>query len=342
MVKKSRPPTTKDVARLADVSPTTVSYVLNGRHDKEGTISQATRERVLAAVAELGYAPNSAARSLRRQHTERVCLVLPGLGVPYYDALARDLQQAADIYGYSVIIAVADSPERVQQVFGQLQRLLADGAIVSLDESLDEYHLTSLARSGLSLVVITNRLTSKEFDIIGTTEAEACYEAMRHLLMKGHRRIGFLGHTNQITRQSYYYERFDSYLRALHDHGIALDEELICGGASVRAEAYQSTLSLLRLAQPPSSIFAASDIAAISALWAVRDLGLRVPQDIAILGVGNIPEGEITAPPLTTVGPATLDFTEVAHLLFSRLRSEAPLEGRRHLLHWELIVREST
>ncbi|HEY4387873.1 MAG TPA: substrate-binding domain-containing protein, partial [Ktedonobacteraceae bacterium] len=91
-----------------------------------------------------------------------------------------------------------------------------------------------------------------------------------------------------------------------------------------------------------SAIFAASDTSAISALWAVRHQGLRIPQDIAILGVGNIPEGEITAPPLTTVGPTTLDFTEVANFLFSRLRGEAPPEGRRHLLHWELIIREST
>src|SRR5438045_6921427 len=102
-------PTLHDVARLAGVSIATVSYVLNGRKSGKKTISDATRQKVLQAVSDLGYIPNQAARNLRRQSTERICIVLPQLGVPYFEALCQAVQQTADQYNYSVILALADT-----------------------------------------------------------------------------------------------------------------------------------------------------------------------------------------------------------------------------------------
>ena len=114
----------------------------------------------------------------------------------------------------------------------------------------------------------------------------------------------------------------------------------LCSGATTRQYAYQSVLELLRLPEPPSAIFAASDIAAISSIWAIQSAGLRIPQDVAVIGIGNIPEGEITHPPLTTVGLLDPHFTIAADLLFSRL-ADPPLEGRVHVLQWQLILRAS-
>ncbi|CAA9220941.1 MAG: Transcriptional regulator, LacI family [uncultured Chloroflexia bacterium] len=114
----------------------------------------------------------------------------------------------------------------------------------------------------------------------------------------------------------------------MEQRGIAVDARLVQGIGTSREQAYHATETLMTLDEPPSAIFAASDLAAISAIWAARDAGRRVPEDIAIIGVGNVPEGLIMRPPLTTVGPSDLDFRFIGELLFSRLHGEAPREGR--------------
>jgi DNA-binding LacI/PurR family transcriptional regulator len=136
--------------------------------------------------------------------------------------------------------------------------------------------------------------------------------------------------------------RCDSYQRALTEHGLPASGMLIQDDAgSSREKAYHKTAALLGLSERPTAILAASDIAAVSAIWAIRDGGLRVPDDMAVIGVGNIPEGGITRPPLTTVGPTSCDWTPVTELLFSRVESRVPLEGRVHLSPWTFILRGS-
>jgi DNA-binding LacI/PurR family transcriptional regulator len=332
-------PTTKDVARLAGVSIATVSYVLNEHSRKNAVISEATRQRVLDAVAELGYVPNQVARNLRLQRTERISVVFSRMGAPSNDVLLRDIQQVADIHGYTVIISIASTPEREQQTLNQLKRHLADGAII-VQGPWQTDDLAELAHSGLPLVTMHNHVVGQEFDVVQTTETETCYEAVCYLLSKGHHRIAFLGHFEHLDDRQGHYDRFSAYLRALQDHHIPIDEQLIRSGATSRQYAYQSVLELLQLSKPPDAIFAASDIAAISSIWAVRNVGLRIPEDVAIIGIGNIPEGQITDPPLTTVGLADPNFTILADLLFSRLANTS-LEGRVHTLQWQLILRAS-
>lgn len=336
---KKTQPTTKDVARLAGVSIATVSYVLNEHSSKNTSISTTTRQRVLNAVAELGYTPNQAARDLRLQRTERISVVLSRMGIPSTDALLRDVQYVADSHGYTVILSIADTPVREQQTLNQLKRHLADGAII-VQGSWQARDLTMLAHAGLSLVVMHNHLEGQNFDVVQTTEAEACYETVSYLLSKGCTRIAFLGHFEHLYEPWEHYDRFSAYLRALQDHHIPIDQQLIRSGATTRTHAYQSVQELLQLNERPDAIFAASDIAAISSIWAVHNAGFRIPEDIAIIGVGNIPEGEITTPPLTTVGLVNPNFTLVADLLFSRL-AQTSIAGRVCILPWQRISRAS-
>jgi DNA-binding LacI/PurR family transcriptional regulator len=331
-------PTAKDVARLAGVSTTTVSYVLNGRGKDQGTISATTRQRVLEAVASLGYVPNQNARHLRCQRTERICLVLPRLGVPTYDVLVHDVERVAEKYGYTLMIALGDSPEHEQHVVDQLQRRFADGAIFIHGYAL-EARLSLLTNIGLPLVILHNHIAIQGCDIVRTNEIEACYEAVCYLLTTGYRRIAFLGNLPH-DEKSEQYDRCQSYLRALQTYHIDVDEHYVCWGALTRNDAYTMTQNLLLLEKRPDAIFAASDVAAISAIWAIRDAGLRIPEDIAVIGVGNIAEGAITSPPLTTVGMTGLDFTILPNLLFSRMENMF-IEERTHTLHWQLILRQS-
>jgi DNA-binding LacI/PurR family transcriptional regulator len=338
--KRSHPPTARDVARVAGVTATTVSYVLSGRSNGKDRISAETRQRILDAVKVLGYVPNATARSLRKQRTDRICLLLPRVGVPYYDVLSQDLRSAAEDNGYTFIISLGGSREVEYRALDQMRRGLADALVVEphVLSSVDTVSLESLAEAGIAVVAISNDITGKGFDVVRTTEREAAYTAVEYLITQDHRRIAFLNHGPDY---SYRYERFNSYLQALVDHGLPVDESLIRGGAQTREDAYQSVHQLLRLLDRPTAIFSASDIAAVSALNAAHDLGLHVPQDIAIIGVGNIPESEITSPPLTTIGPLKRGFKEVTQLLFSRLQSETPLEGRLLLQPWQLIHRDS-
>ena len=338
MSKAAKICTAHDVARVAGVSKATVSYIVSGRRNGNARISDATRQRVLAAVAELGYVPDQTARSLRRQRTERVCVVLPNFGVPSHDLLVQQLQVAADLHGYTVIVAVASTAERERQVLDQLRRRLADGAIFVGPSHIDADDLTALAKVNVAVVVMSNQIAGPQFDAVYSSDVEACCEAVTYLLDQGHRQIAFLG---QCADQGARQERFEGYRRALAQRGIEVDERLSLGSGNSREQAYRNTATLLELDEPPTAIFAASDLAAISAIWAVRDACRRVPEEVAVVGVGNIPEGKMMQPALTTVGPATLEFGYLSDLLFSRLAGDAPAEGRVYQLRPTLIRRGS-
>jgi DNA-binding LacI/PurR family transcriptional regulator len=337
--------TSRDVAALAGVSVATVSYVVNGRHNR---VSAETRDRVLEAARELGYAPNTSARGLRQRRTERVCLVVSEIGVPTFDQLTRDLHAAADAAGYGVITMVVDSPLRAGKTLDLLRQRIADGAIVAAPpEYIDDRELAELARAGLPLVAMGNSFAAQGFDVVRTPERATCGEAIDHLFATGRRRVAFLGRRSEVPgpepesegRPS---ERLAAYLDALRRHDIERDDRLIVVGADDRVGGYRAATGLLELAEPPDAIFAATDRAAISAIWAIRDAGRDVPGDVAVVGVGNLEEGLITKPALSTVGQPQLDFTKVADLLFERLRTTEPeLRGREHVLPWTFIQRDS-
>ena len=345
---RSPQPTSRDVAKLAGVSVATVSFVMNGRDERR--VSTETRERVLEAARALAYAPNQSARSLRRQRTERVALVVGSIGVPAYDQLTRDLHTAADDAGYGVLTLVVDSAKRADKAVELLHQRIADGALVAA--SVPHLHagiLAELARSGLPLVVMRNDFAPDGFDVVRAPEVAACAEALDHLFRTGRRRIAFLGHAHEVgpidedrPDTELWSERRRAYVEALERHGVRASEQLITAGADDRVAGYEAASALLALPYRPDAIFAASDRAAISAMNAVRDAGLTVPGDVAVVGVGNLAEGLITRPALSTVGPATQDYTKVARLLFERVLAPEPLPGRTLNDPWTFIRRAST
>ncbi|PSL03583.1 LacI family transcriptional regulator [Haloactinopolyspora alba] len=339
---RSNQSTSRDVAARAGVSVATVSYVMNGRTDRR--IPAETRERVLEAAEELAYAPNRSARSLRRRRTEQVCLVVGSIGVPAYDQLARDVHLRADEAGYGVITLVVDSAARAEKAVALLHQRIADGAVVAPSVPyLSEESLTGIARSGLPLVVMSNTAKPDGFDVVRAPEAAACTQALDHLFGSGRRRIAFMGHEHELDDDPLPSERLDAYLDALDRHGAPRDGSLIVRGANDRVAAYHAATGLLTREDRPDAIFAASGRGAVSAIWAARDADLSVPDDVAVLGSGNLPESLITRPTLSTVGPADADdFTEVARLLFDRISAGVPAEGREITDPWSYNHRGST
>ncbi len=336
----NRKPTMYDVGKRAGVSSATVSFILNGRSDGNGDrISEETRQRVYRAIEELGYVPNQSARALRRQKTDRVCLVIPQIGTPFIDALTNSVQSVAETHGYSLILAMADTRDRERHVYDQLRRGLADGAVIISPEHLANEELEQLARAGLALAVQSNRVQGKNYDVVRMNETPALEAAVRYLFEHGRRRFAFLFNVIEPSIQE---ERLQCYLRTLRELGVPIIEPFVLRQAGrLREQVYRNVVKLLQSPERPDAILAGSDMFAISAIWAIRDAGLRVPEDIAVIGVGNIAEGEITHPPLTTVGLLTPTFSALAGLLFSRLASKAPIEGRVSTHQWELILRGS-
>ena len=245
----SKLPTIRDVAQLARVSVSTVSYVLNGRGGEPSRISPETHKRVMAAVDQLSYIQNNTARHLRRRSTERICLALPGLGRPYHDVLARQLSDVAQDCGYSVVVSVGGTFETNVGILNAVRSGLADGLILELSDTDDDRivrKLEDLASSSIAVVVMGNQLHGKNFDVMDTTEGQAVSSAITYLLNRGHRRIAYIAH--RLKQGVPLGQRYRSYAQSLGEAGIVIDPALLVEGAASREDAYQNAQLLLSLA----------------------------------------------------------------------------------------------
>lgn len=333
-------PTVREVAQRAGVSSATVSYVFNGRANRP-SVPDATRQRVLQAAAEVGYEPNHAARSLRRQRSEVVCLVRTAVGGPWVEVLTEQLYEMAAARDHSVITLVVESPERAEHALRVLRRRYADGVIFTPTFfRFPQQELSSLADRGVQLVVFDEETEPRGFDVVRVNAARACAEAVRYLIGRGHRRIAYLGHREDLDDHARS-DRYAGYSEAMLGGGARIDERLVVEGADSREEAYLAARRLVSLRDRPTAVFCASDRSALAMMWAVRDMGLAVPDDLAVIGVGNLPEGRVMKPHLTTVGTDSLDFGDVVDRLFHRLSSGDQVPGDVMHRDWRLIVRES-
>ncbi|MEV6105838.1 LacI family DNA-binding transcriptional regulator [Streptomyces sp. NPDC051940] len=333
MAKRSRP-TVRDVAQRAEVSVATVSVVLNNPSGGTVRVAEETRRRVLAAAADLGYVADQAARGLRRGKTEQLCLVMRWPDSPWAQQLATDVSRFGEPRGYSTLMFVGGDWRR------HVLRRGADGVIVDAvgQQQPDFEDLRTALRGGLAMLVLNDELEPDGFDVLATNEYASCREAVELLVAAGHRRIGCLRQRPEEP-PLYAAARFAAWSDVLRDAGLPHDDSLVRDGFGSRERAYTEAVDLLTGPSRPTAVFATSDQAAISVIWAARHTGLSVPDDLAVIGVGNAAEGRLIEPGLTTVGPAEPDFTAVAERLFRRITEGPELPGERLRQHWSLIRR---
>lgn len=324
------------MAKIAGVSSATVSYILSGRGSQKSRISAATQGRVLEAARQLGYTPNAAAQDLRRQRTDRICLVTPTLS-PFNTLFVRKMQEAADQHGYFTITAVAGTENREVQIFNELRRGFADGVVLLGTRFLNADHFRQLSVAGLALVASRDELEPDGYDSIRMNEMGACRAAVNHFADRGHSRVAIFGDLSNILQV----QKMERYRLLLEERGIPLPTAYFRGDAVGRRATYEIVRRMNAWDAPPTAILAASDRAAIGSILGARDAGIRVPEELAIIGFGNIPETEITTPPLSTIGQPSLNFQPFADLLFSRLTATEAPAGRVVELHQHLILRGS-
>lgn len=325
-------PTILDVARLARVSPATVSRVLNNSHP----VSAQTRERVLQAIEALHYHPNALARGLLKRQTAILGVLVPDVSNPYYSVILRGIEDEARLHGYSVLVCNTDrDPSRHVQYLRTLRERRADGIIVAGGQ-LDREAVNFLRRTEMKVVAIGRHLVA--VPSVRVDNVAAASEATRYLISLGHRRIATItGPAGSLTAA----DRLEGYRRALAEAGIPFDPQYVVEG-SFRAEGgYEGTKHLFTLSTPPTAILAGNDRMAFGAIRALHEMGFRVPQDVSIVGFDDTLVARYTVPALTTVAIPMYDLgRKAAFLLFARLQGKrTPMVT---VLPTELRIREST
>lgn len=329
--------TIADVAARAGVSGSTVSHTLNGTR----FVAPALRERVLTAVSELGYRHNALARSLRTGKSELLALVIPDLTNPYYPEVARGVQDAADNHSYAVVIYSSDRRlEREQRFLLKADERQFDGVVFDPADASPQI-LATLAQLHLPLVLVGSRIDSPEYDRV-LVGARGAYEPVRHLLAAGHRRIGLIGGPPSLNGRP---AKATGYSAALADAGIASEPALMVEADYTRAGGAAAMRRLLEQASSMTdrltAVFAANDLMAIGALDILHGAGIRVPEDIAVVGYDDIAQAAFTGPPLTTVAVPKYEIGQRAvEMLLERIQDPS-LPPRRVELPHRLIVRAS-
>jgi DNA-binding LacI/PurR family transcriptional regulator len=332
--------TSQDVADLAGVSVTTVSFVINEKSGGNIRISEETRQRVWEAVKTLDYRPSSAARALRTKRSGLLALVLPHLKTSYHPLLATSVQNAAKQEGFDIIIHTTQNEIRLEQdLLKTVRSRDVDGVIVhSVQQTSDD--IEPLVEAGISVVIHGNLPVHPFVDNVMIDELKAVEEIVYYLMDKGHVRIGIISGpaATWIGRM-----RKEGYLSALRARGIPIEDELIYDAASWTLGAGTLGMqSLLALPEPPTAVFAASDPLAAEALLVALDTGLSVPEDVAIAGIDDTPEATMVRPKLTTVHKDVNQLGATAtQLLMERIECEELLPARQITLSHRIVPRES-
>ncbi|WP_102193947.1 LacI family DNA-binding transcriptional regulator [Microbacterium aurantiacum] len=333
----SRRPTLRMVAERAGVSTATVSYVFSGRAGAAGSgVAEATAARVLAAADDLNYRPNSAARAIRTGRSGMVQLSLHMLSDPWSLAVADAVNTEANKHGLTtLILADGDWHAALDRVESDVAYLDA----VGLDAGA-EARLHDLVKRGQRLVVFSERLEPDGFDVIRSDAIPGCGIAMDHLLER-HTAIGCLAADAAVRLAETQVTRYTPYVQKMAAAGIDVVPSWTATYGESQASAFAAAVRLLSGDGRPDAIYATTDFAAIAAINAAHMLGLRVPHDVAVIGVGNTPDAQLIAPTLTTVGPT--DFYErQARIIIDRALSTDDPAGRLHEFTWSLFPGAST
>jgi LacI family transcriptional regulator len=332
-------PTQKDVARRAGVSRSTVSYVLNDQTQLKIPISDDTRQRVMDAIAELGYEPDARAQSLRRGSTNIVGVIIPVIQNPFFWQILSGISDGLQEAGYS--LHLAHHPLDMQQeanTIRQLKRQPVDGFILLAAAKYLLPRLTDyLRKSDMPIVEITS--SKAEFDHVVHTYASGTRTLMKHLLELGHREIGFI---YGISVEVQGFDRLHVYREVLAEAGLPVNPEFEVHCGEELEDAYQAAYALLSRPDRPTALLVINDLLAIAVIRAAHDLGLSVPEDLSIASFDDIPISSYTLPRLTTVsGKAEESGRDAVRLLLKRF-AEPDLPQQVTTTELQLIIREST
>jgi LacI family transcriptional regulator len=330
--------TIRDVAKLAGVSPMTVSRVING----SPKVTPETRERVEAAIAELHYVPNTLARGLTQSRSGTIGMVVPDLGDPFFTLVLRGAEQVARAAGYRVIVCNTNSEGELEASY--VDNLIAhqvDGVLLAPVSDASKQVTDWMVARGVPFVLLDRAISGVEADIVQGDSVGGARVLVDHLVANGHRRIGHITESQSVSTAR---DRFRGYREALEANGIPYDPALVAEGSGATIDGAQgATAELLGRGVEFSAILAVNNLSAVGVVLALRGAGLAVPGDIAVACFDDIELAAYLCPFLTVMAqPATTYGSLATQLLIDRIQETAPAEWQVMVLPGELIVREST
>jgi LacI family transcriptional regulator len=332
--------TSHEVAERAGVSRTTVSFVLN---DVAGAqISDETRQRVLRAARDLGYVPDAAARSLVSGRTYILGLVIcqPANHIiidAYIHQVIYGLSEAGRERGFRVMLESVEDVSQPDAYIHLVRAKRIDGILLSGPRS-DDNQLPALIADGFPTVLL-GRLNYNPAFFVDVNNQSAAFEAVTHLVKLGHQRIACI--TNGPLQYTSAVERLRGYRQALHQAGLPEDEALIRYGDFEPESGYREMQTLLNVQPRPTAIFVASDVVAFGAMAAIRDAGLRIPNDVAVVGFDDVPMSRYFTPALTTVRLSAVEQGRRGGEILIDLIEGKALAEPHVFLPTELVVRQS-
>ncbi|GAW29434.1 LacI family DNA-binding transcriptional regulator [Carboxydocella sp. ULO1] len=331
------PVTIKDVAREAGVSVSTVSRVLNNSKP----VSSEIRARVLAAVNKLNFQPNSLARSLVLKKTRLIGVLVPDIANPFFPVAIAGIEEIASMYGYNILLFnTFGQIEKELQYLNILKEKQVDG-IIKMSTQVTEKHEEYFASTSIPMVVTSNCTEREDVPCVVIDDVRAAYDATSYLISLGHKRIGMISGPLDDSAGR---DRFLGYQQAMLEHKLNIDFNLLKQGnfkVESGKKAMEEILRTVAREELPTAIFAANDEMAIGAIGVLLDNGLRVPEDISVMGFDDIFIAPVFRPALTTVKQPIYDIGAVAARKLVKLIEGEKLSETKTVLPYHIIERNS-
>jgi LacI family transcriptional regulator len=327
--------TISDIAKASGVSQATAARALGNY----ASVSEKSRRQVLAAARSLGYHRNELAAALVAGSTRTVGLVVGDIENPFFASVVRGLTDVVEVEGHTVLLANSDEDvDRESHAIDTLRSRQVDGLVVATAATTELGHLERAAAAGRPVILIDRPMPDSMFDTVTVGNEEGAAGAVAHLIGHGHSRIGIVTEEPVIASSA---ERLCGYRRAHSEAGTDVDEALIVEGGPGQEDGRLGALALLGLEHPPTALFTASNLATYGALSAIRELGLRIPDDIALLGFDDFPLAGVIDPPITVVSqPVDEIGRRAGQLLLERLAGDDS-PPQRVELETNLVIRRS-
>jgi len=332
--------TIRDIAKKLDLSIGAVSRALDGYPD----ISDETRQRVIEAAREMGYAPNQAARQLRRKKADAVGYILPAntprFADPFFSEFIAGLGDETAKHPYDLLISIAPPGEEPEKHIYQnwVQSRKVDGFILT-HLHLHDWRVQYLTQQGVSFSALENTLDGFNFALIEVNRKGGMVELVTHLVERGFRRIAYLGGAPELKIQA---DQFDGYCQGLEIANIPFDPNLLAEGDLTSSGGYFATKHMLSIPDPPTAIACINDETAFGVLHSAHELGLQIGRDLAVAGFDGVQASRYTEPPLTTLDIPVYDIARQLVTMLVTDILEHPLPNRQVVLQPTLMIREST
>jgi len=331
--------TIKDIARMANVSHTTVSRALNDK----SRIKNETKEKILAIARELKYQPNFIARSLVIKKTKTLGLVITHIANPFYTELAQGIEATVRGLGYSIIFCSTHSDLSAEKHYIDMLRSKGVDGIIFTSAHMGDPNIIGLAEEEFPIILVNRRtyhpMVREKVDYVGVNNIGGGYLAVEHLIKLGHKRIGIIGGSSE---SSVGFERLEGGKKAFATYGFEMKGDYFLEGDFLKGSGYQGGKKFLKMSEPPTGIFATNDYMALGTYQAIVEEGIKIPEEIALIGFNDIEFTSMKGIELTTIGQKKYEMGTLAvKTLVERIEGGKVGPPKEIILEPELIIRKT-